>query len=55
MIDFFLIADLQIDLVGGDANSGRVELTYDGIRGTICDDNWDNKDAKVICKMLGYR
>ncbi|XP_053553992.1 macrophage receptor MARCO isoform X1 [Bombina bombina] len=44
----------QVVRIAGGGNRGRVEVKYNGEWGTICDDNWDMQDGKVICKMLGF-
>lgn len=47
---------MEVALVGGSRPSeGRVEITINNITGTVCDDDWDDRDAAVICRMIGYR
>ncbi|XP_076438857.1 uncharacterized protein LOC143277830 [Babylonia areolata] len=44
-----------IRLVGGrNSREGRVEMRVGQRWGTVCDDGWDNNDAKVVCNMLGF-
>ena len=44
----------DIRLVGGaSSNEGTVQLCLLSEWGTVCDDEWDNGDAAVVCRKLG--
>ena len=46
----------DIRLINGDTNNeGTIEICVTGVWGTICDDLWDNKEAQVACRQLGFQ
>jgi len=44
-----------LNLIGGPVDSaGTIEVCIDGVWATVCDSFWDDSDAKVMCRQLGY-
>ena len=33
---------------------GRVELCQNGSYNTLCSDNWEDREASVVCQQLGF-
>ena len=45
---------MSLRLIGGtNSREGLVQVQHKGQWGTICDDEWDDKAAKIVCQFLG--
>lgn len=48
------IADYSLGLKGSLKYTGQVILKYLGVPGRICWTGWDDADARVVCRELGF-
>ena len=45
----------ELRLSGGStAMQGRVEICWNGVWGTVCDEQFDSTEAQVVCAQLNY-
>lgn len=47
-------AEIEYRLMDGSDLEGRIEVKYRGVWGTVCDDDFGNKEAQVFCNSLGF-
>ena len=47
--------DGDIRLRGGSTDlEGRVEICLGNVWGTVCNREWDENDASVVCRQIGF-
>lgn len=51
---FVISSAFEVRLADGSSSTeGRVEVSVNGVWGTVCDDYWSIENANVVCNMLG--
>ena len=52
---FLGCTEQDVRLIDGiDSTEGRVEICLNNEWGTVCDQMWDDIDAGVVCRQLGF-
>ncbi|XP_076461688.1 neurotrypsin-like [Babylonia areolata] len=46
--------DFELSISGPSVFTGRLELTYDGVKGVVCGDDWNQPAAESVCQYRGY-
>lgn len=51
----FILAEIAVKLSGSKVPyAGRVKVRYQGVWGTLCENDWKTETAEVLCRQLGY-
>jgi deleted-in-malignant-brain-tumors protein 1 len=45
---------LDLVRIQGGVSSGRLQVFYSGVWGTVCDDYWSMTNSHVVCRQLGF-
>lgn len=48
-----MFSDYTMKIRGSSNVSGTIDLEFLNISGRICADDWDDRDATVVCRELG--
>ena len=48
------MGDIRLAVAGSVINGGKVEMCIDGSWIVVCGNMFDNLDAEVACRQLGY-
>lgn len=52
---FMVLSGPLVRLAGGDSRKeGRVEIFLNGEWGSVCDHGWNDVNAAVVCRQLGF-